>query len=60
MLPSNPSEWFGVARTILAALGGWAAARGWVSPEMVPEAIGAIIVLVTAIWSVIAKRQATP
>lgn len=46
----------GVLRTILAAGGGYLVSRGWLDNATMMSIVGAIVTLVTAGWSVWAKR----
>lgn len=50
------NELLGVTRTILAAVGGFAAARGWVDSETAIALAGAVATIIVAIWSVKSKR----
>ncbi len=51
-------EVLGVVRALLAALGGWAASRGYVDSETAVAVGGAVITIIAAVWSVKAKRAA--
>lgn len=46
---------FGVVRAVLAAVGGWAVAQGWVDESTVEQVVGAVLVIATAAWSVRSK-----
>lgn len=48
----------GLIRTILAYIAGVATAKGWIDESMVEPIIGAVIALVTAVWSFVAKKEA--
>ena len=48
----------GVLRAILAAVGGWMINKGYADSALIEGAIGAILTLVTAIWSIISKKKA--
>ncbi len=50
------NELLGVVRTVLAAFGGFAAARGWVDSETAVALSGALATIIVAIWSVKSKR----
>ena len=51
----------GQIRTILAAIGGVMVARGLVSDDLVNSIIGAIVIIVPAVWSAWEKiKQTTP
>lgn len=49
-------EVFGVTRTLLAALGGFAAAKGWIDSETAVSLAGALATIIVAVWSVKSKR----
>lgn len=51
------NELYGVVRTILAALGGFAAARGWVDSETAVSLAGAGATIAVAVWSIQSKRK---
>jgi hypothetical protein len=55
----NKSELFGVIRTVLAAVGGFAAAKGWVDSETAVSLAGAVATIIVAFWSVRSKRVET-
>lgn len=48
----------GVVRAVLAALGGWLIQKGYVDQGQVDALIGALLVIVTGIWSILSKRKA--
>jgi len=50
------NELYGVARTILAAVGGLCVGKGWVDSETAVALAGAGATIVVAIWSVRSKR----
>jgi hypothetical protein len=50
------SELYGVVRTLLAAVGGFAAAKGWIDSETAVSLAGALATVAVAVWSVTAKR----
>lgn len=45
----------GVVRALLAALGGYAVAKGWFDSATVNSLVGAGTVIATAVWSVYSK-----
>lgn len=49
---------WGVVRTILAAVGGWAVAKGYVSNELLTAVLGGVGTIFIAAWSVFAKKPA--
>ena len=48
----------GVLRTILASLGGIVAAKGWMDAATYQIVAGTAVTVVTAVWSIIQKRNA--
>lgn len=50
------TELKGVIRALLAAAGGFIVARGWIDQETMVALVGAGATVLTAIWSVKAKR----
>jgi len=48
---------WGIIRTILAAGGGWIAAKGWVDAATLEQVLGAVGVLFVTAWSIIAKKK---
>ena len=51
------NELYGVVRTILAAVGGFAVARGWLDSETAVSLAGAGAAIAVAVWSVKSKRK---
>tara|TARA_R110000868_G_scaffold230254_2_gene483396 strand:+ start:3728 stop:3898 length:171 start_codon:yes stop_codon:yes gene_type:complete len=49
-------ELYGVFRTVFAAAGGYVVAKGWIDNETALALAGALATVLTAIWSVRAKR----
>jgi len=49
---------WGVLRTILAAGGGYVAAKGWLPIETYNEILCAVGVIFVAVWSVASKKAA--
>ena len=47
---------WGIVRTILAAIGGYIVANGWIDNATVQSVIGALGTIFVAIWSVWAKK----
>lgn len=56
----NVEQVWGVVRTILAALGGWVVAKGYVDDATLQAVLGALGTLFVAGWSVWSKRQPPP
>ncbi len=56
----NADQVWGVIRTILAAIGGWVAAKGYVDDATIQAVLGAVGTIFIAVWSVVAKKPATP
>lgn len=50
------TEVYGVARAVLAALGGFVVAKGWIDSETAVSLAGALATVATAVWSVRSKR----
>jgi len=48
----------GIVRAVLAALGGYVAAKGWFDAAGWNEIVGAVPVVIAAIWSVASKKSA--
>jgi hypothetical protein len=53
----NAEQIWGVVRTILAAVAGWAAGKGWIDNETAMAIIGALGTIFIAVWSWWAKRN---
>lgn len=49
-------EVFGVARAVLAAVGGFAVGKGWLDQETAVALAGALATVIAAVWSVKSKR----
>lgn len=49
-------EVYGVTRSLLSAVGGFAVARGWLDAETAVMVGGALATLIAAMWSVKSKR----
>ena len=47
---------WGVVRTVAAAIGGWAVAKGYVSDELLTAVIGGVGTIFVAVWSVFSKK----
>lgn len=54
----NSEEFGGIARAVLAALGGVAVTKGWVDNATMLSITGALATVLVGVWSVIAKRRA--
>jgi hypothetical protein len=50
---------WGVIRTILAAVAGWAAGKGYVDNETATAVIGALGTIFVAGWSILSKPKAS-
>lgn len=48
----------GIVRAVAAALGGYLVGKGMLSETMASDLAGAVVIIATAVWSVIAKRKA--
>lgn len=48
---------WGIVRTILAAVGGLAVGKGWISNDMLTAILGGGGTIFVAIWSVFSKKQ---
>jgi hypothetical protein len=51
---------WGIVRTVLAAVGGWAVAKGYVSNELLTAVLGGVGTIFVGVWSVVAKKQTPP
>ncbi len=51
---------WGIVRTVLAAGGGWAVAKGYVSNELLTAVLGGVGTIFVAAWSFWAKKPETP
>ena len=51
---------WGVIRTILAAVGGWVVAKGYISNELLTAILGGVGTIFVAAWSVLVKPPAPP
>jgi hypothetical protein len=47
----------GVVRAILAAVGGYFVSKGVLDEGVVNSIIGALMVIITGVWSVVSKRK---
>ena len=47
---------WGIVRTILAAVGGWVVAKGYVSNELLTAVLGGIGTIFIAVWSFFSKK----
>ena len=48
---------WGIVRTILAAIGGWVVAKGYVSNELLTAILGGVGTIFVAVWSVFSKDK---
>lgn len=53
----NKEKILGVIRHALTFGGGYVVARGYVTADVVPELVGAIITIIGTIWSVVNKNK---
>ena len=51
------TEVYGVVRAVLAAVGGFVVARGWIDSETAVSLAGALATVAAAVWSVKSKRK---
>ena len=51
------TEVYGVVRSVLAAVGGFVVARGWIDSETAVSLAGALATVAAAVWSVKSKRK---
>lgn len=49
----------GVVRAILAAVGGYFVSKGVLDEGVVNSIIGALMVIITGVWSVVSKRKSS-
>lgn len=54
---SGEQVW-GVVRTVLAAVGGWAVGKGYLSNDLLTALLGGGGTIFVAIWSVFSKKPA--
>ena len=54
----DSAQFGGIARAVLAALGGYLVGQGMVDQATVEQVGGAIAVIATAVWSWYSKRKA--
>jgi hypothetical protein len=52
----TPEQIWGIIRTILAAVAGWAAGKGYVDNETATTVIGAAGTIFVAVWSFVSKK----
>lgn len=50
-------QWLGILRHLLTGFGGYAVAQGWVSESLVPELVGAALLIVGTAWSAAAPEK---
>jgi hypothetical protein len=51
---------WGVVRTILAAVGGWAVTKGFVTEDLLSAVLGGVGTIFVAAWSFWSKKSETP
>ncbi len=51
---------WGIVRTVLAAAGGWAVSKGYVSNDLLVAILGGAGTIFVGVWSFIAKKKETP
>lgn len=54
---SGDQVW-GVVRTILAAVGGWAVGKGYITNDLLTAVLGGGGTIFVAVWSYISKKPA--
>jgi hypothetical protein len=52
----NRDQVFGIVRTVVAAVAGFLAGKGYLEASMVEGVAGAVATITVAIWSVAAKK----
>lgn len=53
----NESQWLGVVRHLLSAIGGVAVYNGVVTEDEAASVVGASLTLFAAIWSILTKQK---
>ena len=53
----TPDMWAGIIRTLLATGGGILVAKGLVDDGTMQAVVGAVVTIVTAVWSVLSKKK---
>lgn len=53
----NESQWLGVVRHLLSAIGGVAVYNGVVTEDEAASVVGASLALFAAIWSILTKQK---
>ncbi len=54
----NGEQVWGIARTVLAAAGGWAVSKGYVNNELLTALLGGIGTIFVGAWSFWSKKPA--
>jgi hypothetical protein len=54
----NKDQVFGIVRTVVAAVAGFLAGKGYLDASMVEGVAGAVATIAVAVWSVAAKKPA--
>ncbi len=52
----NKDQVFGIVRTVVAAVGGFLAGKGYLDASTVEALAGAMATIVVAVWSVASKK----
>lgn len=52
----NKNQVFGIVRTVVAAVAGFLAGKGYLDASLVEGVAGAVATITVAIWSVAAKK----
>lgn len=55
----NKDQVLGIVRHVLTFGGGFLAAKGWTDAAGIDQIAGAVVTLVGALWSILAKKQAS-
>lgn len=53
----NESQWLGVVRHLLSAIGGVAVYNGVVTEDEAASVVGASLALISTIWSILTKQK---
>lgn len=53
----NESQWLGVVRHLLSAIGGVAVYNGVVTEDEAASVVGASLALIATIWSILTKQK---